>query len=334
MIKDTLNSLKGVLYERISSPLWGTYFVAWFLYNWEVVLIFMTESSPTHNRAELIKAYLYTGESFNYSLIFWPLLIAIVLLALVPVFQVLYFVYSEFVKMQGKIRRDKFESKTRLTIEQSNDLRKRIINISTSSQEITSFQDQEINSLKESIKSLQSTLNSTEPNEELELLTQELSEMKRTNAEISANLSELQSKNIKNKVNVKVDAVDIEYAFARITGNEIGDRGHPYDADIFRGGRISEISKALELAIGAIEKRFKNLSLSESDNEAGGIGAQIEVALLRLKEIIKNMEGHEGLEPHDYHWSIAASLLTVINTLLVIAERNVKNAHGEKWILD
>tara|TARA_R110001583_G_scaffold100524_1_gene246560 strand:+ start:1328 stop:2608 length:1281 start_codon:yes stop_codon:yes gene_type:complete len=322
MVKDTLNSLKGVLYERISSPLWGTYFVAWLLYNWEVVLIFMTEPSPTHNRSELIKAYLYSKDSFNYGLVFWPLSIAIISLALVPVFQALYFVYSEFIKMKGKVRRDEFESKTRLTIEQSNDLRKRIMNISASGQEITSFQDQEINSLKESIKNLQSTLNSTEPNEELELITQQLSEMKKNNAEISAILSKVQAQEIKNKINFKVDAVDIETAFARITGEEIGARGEAHDADIFRHGSISDISKALDSAIEAINLRLLKLNWNNLDYEAGEIGAQTEVAMSRLKNIIEKMKNHERLEPNDYHWSIVANLFVVINTLLVIAERN------------
>ncbi|QUX92632.1 hypothetical protein CYL31_15040 [Marinomonas sp. A3A] len=321
MIKDTLNSLKGVLYERISSPLWGTYFVAWVLYNWEIVLIFFGGSSIKGNEAELIKAYLYSEDGFNYSVVFFPLCMTVTLLALVPIFQTLYFVYSEFIKMLGKTRRDRFESNTRLTIEQSNELRRRIINISASSQEITSFQDQEINSLKDSIKNLQSSLDSTEPNEELERLTQQLNEMKRANAEISANLTEIKTQEIKDRIDYSVDAVDIETAFARITGEKIGARGLFHDADVFRGGRVSDISKALGAAIEAIETRVEELAWSENDKKSGEIGAQTQVAISQLKAIVKYMENHERLEPHDYHWSIVASLFTIINALLTTAER-------------
>ena len=40
----------------------------------------------------------------------------------------------------------------------------------------------------------------------------------------------------------KFDATDIEYAFARIIGNDIGARGTEHDADYFRGGNLARVS--------------------------------------------------------------------------------------------
>ena len=322
MIKETVNSLKGVLYERISSPLWGTYFIASIMYNWEVVLIFMKAPSTTLNRTDLINAYLYSDNNFNIDVVLVPLVITVCLLLLMPLIQTLFFVYSESMKVQGKIRRDNFESKTRLTLEQSNELRKRIININASSQEITSFQDQEINTLKETVKTLQNKIESTESDEELTSHLEVIKKYESENARMSAEISKVRSEAIKNKVDLKVDAVDIEFAFTRITGNEIGERGLSHDADFFRGGNVADISKALQSAIEAIEERYSRLRLNDKDSEPGEIGAQIFVAITQLGRATKAMGNTEASEPHDYHWAIVANLLTVINTLLVMAERN------------
>ena len=117
------------------------------------------------------------------------------------------------------------------------------------------------------------------------------------------------------------DAVGIEYAFARIVGNEIGARGTECDADVFRAGRPSNLSEALSSAIDAIENRISDINFTNEDHESGGIAAQLEVAMKRLSDIADQMTKMSQSEPNDYHWVIVASLLTVINTLLVVLER-------------
>jgi len=117
------------------------------------------------------------------------------------------------------------------------------------------------------------------------------------------------------------DAANIEYAFARIVGSEIGERGTEHDADYFRSGKPEYLSEALTCAIDAIEYRMNNVDFLPTDNEPGEIGAQLKVAMSRLRKISSCMQESTQEEPNDYHWSIVASLLTVINTLLVVAER-------------
>ena len=117
------------------------------------------------------------------------------------------------------------------------------------------------------------------------------------------------------------DAVSMEYAFARLVGNEIGARGTEHDADVFRSGKPEYLADALTVAIDAIEDRMSIVKLTPSDSEAGQIGAQLQVAISRLRETASSMKDSEVKEPNDYHWGIIANLLTVINTLLVVAER-------------
>ena len=119
----------------------------------------------------------------------------------------------------------------------------------------------------------------------------------------------------------RFDAADIEYAFARVVGNEIGERGTEHDADYFRSGKPEYLSGALTSVIDAIEERMNNIDFLPTDNEPGEIGAQLRVAMSRLRKVVLSMEQSTKEEPNDYHWSIVAGLLTVINTLLVVAER-------------
>ncbi|HIF5585137.1 TPA: hypothetical protein ACX3CS_004627 [Vibrio parahaemolyticus] len=326
MVKETINSLKGVLYERISSPLWGTYFISFVVYNWSAILILTSDPKPMAEKVELIKTtYVYTDGNFNMGVVLYPLMMSVFLLLAIPFLQTLHYIYSEYMKTQGKVRRDKFEEKTRLTVEQSNELRQRIFNIQTSSREMTSFQDQEINSLKETISSLKSQLESSEQDEEMGLLVEQLQRVQSEKAELSAKVAKVELELANSRAYIKTDAVDIEYAFARIIGNETGARGTEHDADVFRGGDISHISDALDSAIASIELRLNRIHFFPSDNESGGIAAQLGVAIMQLKRTSKSMKELTVYEPNDYHWGIVANLMTVINTLLELAERNETN---------
>ena len=61
MLKETINSLKGVLYERISSPLWGTYIISFSIWNWSALLILFADTKPMLEKVELIKTtYVYS----------------------------------------------------------------------------------------------------------------------------------------------------------------------------------------------------------------------------------------------------------------------------------
>lgn len=325
MLKETVNSIKGVLYERISSPLWGTYFLSFVIYNWSAILILISDPKPMSVKVDLVKAtYIYPNNEFNINVVLYPLIFSAILLIAAPALQTLHFVYSEYVKTKGKVKRDKFEEKTRLTIEQSNELRQRVFNIQTSSREITSFQDQEINVLKETISSLKSQIESSAPDEELGQLIEQLQRAQSEKAELSAKFAKVELDWANSKANIKTDAVDIEYSFARIIGNEIGERGTKYDADIFRSGSVSNISEALDSVVTSIESRFSNISFISDDYESGGIAAQLDVSIKRLKRICKAMKEQHIYEPNDYHWGIVANLLSIINVLLEWAERNNK----------
>lgn len=105
MIKEVTNSIKAALYQRVSSPLYGTYIFSWSLYNWAIVLPLVFGSGEFDARVLNFKTALHTSESvFIYSTVIVPILMAMVILALQPILQRFLFIYTEWNKSEGKRR--------------------------------------------------------------------------------------------------------------------------------------------------------------------------------------------------------------------------------------
>ena len=85
MISDITKSIKINLYERISSPLFGSFAISWALWNYQTILI-ITSSLKVKDKIEYIEKTLYPN---YYDIILqgflYPLLMAVVFLLLYPI---------------------------------------------------------------------------------------------------------------------------------------------------------------------------------------------------------------------------------------------------------
>lgn len=117
------------------------------------------------------------------------------------------------------------------------------------------------------------------------------------------------------------DAVSIEYAFAKMVGDEIGARGTDHDADTFRSGRPKNLAKALRGMVDALDTRFNKLSLPEQLMQSGECGARLSVAISRLGRFADQLAERKNDEPDDYHWEIIGSLVSVIAALFDYLEQ-------------
>lgn len=152
MIKDITNSIKAALYQRVSSPLYGTYIFSWFLFNWNIVLPLFFGVDKFDIRLESFKTSLYTSESvFIYSTIWFPFLMTVTILGLQPLLQRFLFIYTEWNKSEGLKRRDNFSSEIMLTLEQSNELRASFQNLQKFHQEILRNKESEIEEYKQQL---------------------------------------------------------------------------------------------------------------------------------------------------------------------------------------
>jgi hypothetical protein len=145
MIKEITNSFKAALYQRVSSPLYGTYIFSWILYNWLIVLPFIFGSKVFDERMSNFKlAMAPSDDGFLYSTLLIPMLITGVILLLQPILQRFHFIYTEWNKSEGLKKRDQFSSETMLTLEQSNELRSSVQKVQQFHQEVLKNKDEEI----------------------------------------------------------------------------------------------------------------------------------------------------------------------------------------------
>lgn len=149
MIKEITNSIKAALYQRISSPLYGTYICTWLIYNWVIVLPLIFGTKKFDDRIDDFKKVIAPDATgFEYHTILIPLCITAALLIVHPLLQRFLFIYTEWNKSEGLKKRDKYSSATMLSLEQSNELRASVQKVQQFHQEVLKNKDEEINEYK------------------------------------------------------------------------------------------------------------------------------------------------------------------------------------------
>lgn len=201
MIKEVTNSIKAALYQRVSSPLYGTYFISWLIYNWEITLPFIFGSETFDDRLVDFKSGLiYQNGGLAWDTVLAPLLIAAAILGLQPIIQRFLFIYTEWNKSEGLKKRDQFNSETMLTLDQSNELRASIRKIQQFNQEVLKNKDDEIAEYKRQLDTKQASIN--DQDERIIELTEDFMRTESKSTELSAELTKSQG---------QVDNLKIKY---------------------------------------------------------------------------------------------------------------------------
>lgn len=193
MIKDITNSIRSTLYQRVSSPLFGTYLASWLLYNWKEVLSFLFGSPDFEKRLQTFHNSFYNNDGgLQENTLLIPLLMTCLALFITPLIQRYFYIYNEWNKSEGLKKRDKFTSETMLTLEQSNELRDSIQKVQKFHQETIENKNQEIEEYKNQLESKKNILNSER--ERLNEYLNSISKLESDNSKISADLAEHKSK--------------------------------------------------------------------------------------------------------------------------------------------
>lgn len=120
-------SIKSILYERTTSPLYGTFIISWLIWNWKIIYVtlFVSENSIQLDKL----SYLLKNHFIDkYNLILLPILSTIVLLTVFPfISNGAYWLKLNFDKWK-KEKKNEVELRQLITIEQSIELREQIVN--------------------------------------------------------------------------------------------------------------------------------------------------------------------------------------------------------------
>jgi len=147
MITDLRKSINSILYQRVTSPLFGTFSISWLVWNWKIIYttFFISEEKIDKNKID------YIIENFSDSafLIWYPLLSTLILLTLIPfVSNGAYWLSLKFEKWRID-NKNEIEKKQLLTLEQSIQLREQIIESEKRFDTLLQDKNDEIRQLKE-----------------------------------------------------------------------------------------------------------------------------------------------------------------------------------------
>lgn len=98
MLKEVSASVKSVLYDRVSNPIYGTFLVSWFICNWQQAVPLLFGDGKFDSRFALFRReYLPGGwsEPVNYLLFALPFALTFLFLYLVPKLQAMAFIHNE-----------------------------------------------------------------------------------------------------------------------------------------------------------------------------------------------------------------------------------------------
>lgn len=127
MLDEIKKSISASLYERTTSPLFGTLFVSWSVWNWKIIYLtlFISEKEIIgKTKIEYILANYYD----NCTLYWFPLISTVILITIIPfVSNGAYWISIMFLKWK-KDKKNEVEKNQLLSLEQSINLREQIAN--------------------------------------------------------------------------------------------------------------------------------------------------------------------------------------------------------------
>lgn len=180
MFDEVFSSIRNSLRERITSPLLGTFAIAWAIWNYRFLAVLFSEI-PYHEKFSYIDSELYAGDFINRFLCQFvlPIISTLLFIWLYPILS--KYVYRYWRTKQKEMReiRLQVEKETLLSVEESRKLLGEMISLERRFENELAGRDQEIRQLKDAI---QAGSNTTEMAEEfkpdqLQTLDQELSKL-------------------------------------------------------------------------------------------------------------------------------------------------------------
>jgi uncharacterized membrane protein YraQ (UPF0718 family) len=125
MLDDIKKSLSSIIYERTTSPFYGTLIISWIIWNWRIVYLTFFISEETLN----VDKITYITENFSNInlLIYYPIISSVVILTIIPfISNGAFWLNLKFEKWK-KEQKNQIERKQLLTLEQSIEIREQLV---------------------------------------------------------------------------------------------------------------------------------------------------------------------------------------------------------------
>ena len=167
MLDEFKKSINNILYERVTSPFYGTFIISWMIWNWNIIYVtlFVSEKSLKVSKLEYINVHL-----IDYCKLLWyPLFSSAILILLVPfIANGAFYVGLKFTTWK-KNQKQKIEGNELLSKNESIALRQEILEQENKFLLLLNSKNKEIEILKE-IANTSKVNNNTKVDDEQELI--------------------------------------------------------------------------------------------------------------------------------------------------------------------
>lgn len=154
MFEEILTSFRASLRERVTSPLLGTFGIAWVLWNYRLLAVLFSTSTYTE-KFEYIDAVLYGGDFSKRVLCQFvgPAISTLIFVYAYPVLAKFVFKYWRTKQQETRQIRLEIDNKTLLTKEESFKLMQQLATLESEFEAQISERDNQISKLKEALRS-------------------------------------------------------------------------------------------------------------------------------------------------------------------------------------
>ena len=156
MLQEFRKSVNNIFYERMVSPLFGSFIFSWAIWNWKIIYLtlFVKEEKLSINKID----YIANNYFDVWNLIWFPVISTLSLIIIYPFLSIgAYYLSIKFKSWKKNIRNIE-EKKQTLTIEDSIELRREVRNQEIKFDNLLKSKNEEITSLKLIIENYQEEL--------------------------------------------------------------------------------------------------------------------------------------------------------------------------------
>lgn len=164
MFDELKKSISASLYERTTSPLFGTLFISWSIWNWKIIYLTLFISEIEIKGKTKIE-YILENYYDDNTLYWFPLISTIVLITIIPLASNSAYWLSLIYLDWKKRKKNEVEKKQLLSLEQSIDLRGQIANQELKFAKLVEDKNLEIKQLKLLVDKLETKPQKTNENQ-------------------------------------------------------------------------------------------------------------------------------------------------------------------------
>lgn len=157
MFDDVIKTIKAQLYDRVTSPLFGTFVMSWLGWNWRLPVLFLFDSSMhVTDKFAYISTNLYPAPSnYWFNGLLYPLVTTGFFIGVYPWLARPVYGYWRYQQKKQKELQQKIDDETTLTVEEARELRRDVLKTELKYQAESEQRESRIKELEGIIKSFQ-----------------------------------------------------------------------------------------------------------------------------------------------------------------------------------